>query len=224
MRCRQVKALLPAHFNKELCESDRRALEMHLAACPSCYAHWRKLYRAELWLLQAAQHAQSKHGPSASFTASVLASIAARQQQSSAGQSAPSGASEAQQAVQRTGGRTAATLPPGSWFGLDASLPGIWSLSPRMMLSGALLVLVPVMVAVITLGILLTQPALATQAFVGVTDVLASVIAGLYSLLKTVSVLADNQLLLAGVAAGYVALALLWFRLMRHSAREEVES
>jgi hypothetical protein len=38
------------------------------------------------------------------------------------------------------------------------------------------------------------------------------------------SALADNQLLLAGVATSYVSLALLWFYLMRHHEPEEVES
>src|SRR5215467_3043621 len=84
MRCRQVKGMLPAHFNKELSEGDRRVLEAHLAACSSCHTQWRSLYRAELWLTRASEQSQVKRTLSVDFTASVMAAIATQQQLSSA--------------------------------------------------------------------------------------------------------------------------------------------
>src|SRR5579885_3650202 len=96
MRCRQVKGLLPAHFNKELSEADRRALEAHLAACTACHTHWRRLYRAELWLIRASAQSQTKRGPSVDFTASVMAAIVMQQQRATANQTASEAASEVQ--------------------------------------------------------------------------------------------------------------------------------
>jgi hypothetical protein len=225
MRCRQVKGMLPAHFNKELSEADRHILETHLAACSSCHTHWRNLYRAEVWLVRASQQTPVKRGPSGDFTASVMASIVARQQQSAAGQQTRRGDTSAQH-VQYGEGQAPFLLPFGPWFNWEASPLGIGTPSTRMLLSSALLILLPVMVGVIAFGVLLTQPALASLLFVWVTTALANVVAGLYSFIGAVSTLADNQLLLAGVAVGYVALAVLWFRLMRHPSvgREEVES
>ncbi len=225
MRCRQVKGMLPAHFNKELSEADRRILETHLAACSSCHTHWRKLYSAEVWLVRASQQTSVKRGPSVDFTASVMASIVARQQQNAASQQAQPGGAPARN-VQQDEGQAPFLLPLGPWFNWEANPPGIGNPSTRVLLSSALLILLPVMVGVIAFGVLLTQPALAGQLFVWVTTALANVVAGLYSFIGSISALADNQLLLAGVAAGYVALAVLWFRLMRHPAavREEVES
>ncbi len=229
MRCRQVKGLLPAHFNKELSEGDRRVLEAHLAACSSCHAHWRRLYRTELWLTRASQASQLKRGPSADFTASVMAAIVVQQQKSLAQQSAQ-GEGQAGAAAQIDAGQAGMILPPGPWAGWNASLPGAWRASPRIVLSGALLAILSVMVGVVAAGVLLTQPGLADQVFTGATRALAGLAAGISSLVATLSVLADNQLLLAGVAVGYVALAVLWFRLMRHheyerhQGYEEVES
>jgi hypothetical protein len=86
------------------------------------------------------------------------------------------------------------------------------------------------MVGVIAVGVLLTQPTLAEQVFTGATQALAGLAAGISSIVTTLSALADNQLLLAGMAVGYVALAVVWFRLMRHQEferhprYEEVES
>jgi hypothetical protein len=225
MRCRQVKGLLPAHFNKELSEGDRRALEAHLAVCSPCHAHWRRLYRAERWLTRASEQSLMKRGPSADFTASVMAAIVARQQHGSANQAGQTEAPPVQ-AIQVDEEHAHVMSPLGPWSVWNASLLGVWRTSPRMALSGVLLILLSVMVGVVALGVLLTQPALAGQALAGGAQMLADAVAGVYSLVASLSVLANNQLLLAGVAAGYVALAALWFRLMRHHEyeREEVES
>lgn len=218
MRCRQVRGLMPAHFNKELSEADRRALEAHMAECSACHKHWRSLYRAEVWLLRASQQAQSMRGPSTDFTASVMASIVVRQQQAAQSSTPPI------QHLRYEQEASPLIFPLGSWFGWEANPLGMGNLSSRMLLSGALLVLIPVMAAVIFIGVLLTQPALASQVFGAVTNALASVVSGAYSLVTRIATLANNQFLLAGVAAGYVALALLWYRLMRQPGREEVES
>lgn len=229
MRCRQVKGLLPAHFNKELSDGDRRVLEAHLAACSSCHAHWRRLYRAELWLTRASEQSQIRRGPSVDFTASVMAAIVMQQQKSAAPQSA-SGEGREGQAAQLDEGQAGVIPPPGPWVGWNISLQGAWRTSPRVVLSGALFAVLSVMVGVIAVGVLLTQPALADQLYTGATRALAGLAAGISSLVTTLSVLANNQLLLAGVAVGYVALAVLWFRLMRHheyerhQGYEEVES
>lgn len=229
MRCRQVKGLLPAHFNKELSEGDRRALEAHLAACPSCHTHWRRLYRAELWLTRASAQSQMKRGPSVDFTASVMAAIVIQQQRTAANQSAQGAAREVQ-APPGDESQAGVAPPLGPWVGWNASLLGVWRPSPRVVLSGALLAIFSVMVGVVAVGVLLTQPALSDQIFRGATQMLAGLAAGISSVVTTLSALADNQLLLAGVAVGYVALAVLWFRLMRHHdyerypAYEEVES
>lgn len=229
MRCRQVKGLLPAHFNKELSEADRRLLEAHLAACSSCHAHWRRLYRVELWLTQAPAQSPIKHSPSVDFTASVMAAIVLQQQKNAAHSDAPGIAPAARPA--QLDDETPGVIPPlGPWVGWNANLSGLWRPSTRVVLSGALLAIFSVMVGVIAVGVLLTQPALAAQVFTGATQALASLAAGISSLVNTLSVLADNQLLLAGVAVSYVALAVLWFRLMRHQEYErhpryeEVES
>lgn len=228
MRCRQVKGLLPAHFDKELSEGDRRALEAHLAACSSCHTHWRRLYRAELWLTRASAQAQTQRGPSVDFTASVMAAIVMQQQKSSVAQNAL-GAAPERQTSRLEENQAGVILPLGPWAGWNGSLLGVWKTSP-MVLSGALLAILCVMVGVVAGGVLLTQPVLQAQVFAGATQLLASVAAGIASLVATLSVLADNQLLLAGVAVGYVALAVLWFRLMRHQEHErypryeEVES
>jgi anti-sigma factor RsiW len=229
MRCRQVRGMLPAHFNKELSEADRRVLETHLATCSACHTHWRSLYRAEVWLTRASS-AQTplKRGPSVDFTASVMAAIVLQQQKSVA----PPGVQESQQAQEERleAGQAGAISPLGPWVGWNPSLQGVWRPSTRVVLSGALLVMLSVMVGVIAVGVLLTQPGLANQAFTEVTQVLAGLAAGISSVVTTLSVLADNQLLLAGVAVGYVALAVIWFRLMRHQdyerhpGYEEVES
>ncbi len=223
MRCRQVKGLLPAHFNKELSEADRHLLEMHLAACSSCHAHWQHLYRAELWLTRASAASQIRRGPSANFTASVMAAIVMRQQQSATQQNAPGEGREVQ-AARVHEEQADVMLLPGPWIGWNAGLLGVWRSAPRLVLSGALLAILSVMVGVVAVGVLLTQPALADQVFTGVAQALAGLAAGISSLVTTLSVFADNQLLLAGVAVGYVALAVLWFRLMRHQGYEEVES
>jgi len=222
MRCRQVKGLLPAHFNKELSEADRRAIEAHLASCSACHTHWRHLYRAEVWLQRASTQSQVKRGLSVDFTASVMATIVARQQQSG---TEPGAQAEARvrQAAQAPEAQTSGMAPLGPWAGWDASLLGVWRTAPRMVLSGALLAVLSVMVGVVVLGVLLTQPALAAQVLAGATQALSGLMAGIYSLVSALSVLADNQWLLAGVAAGYVGLAVLWFRLMRHQEYEEVE-
>ncbi len=224
MRCRQVRGLMPDHFNKEISEADRRTLEAHMAECSACHKHWRNLYRAEVWLIQASQQAQSKRGPSVDFTASVMASIVVRQQQAAQSSTPPTQHLRSDSAV------SPLIFPLGSWFGWETTTLGAGNLSSRMLLSGALLVLIPVMAAVIFVGVLLTQPALASQVFGAVTNALANVVSGVYSLVARIAALADNQFLLAGVAAGYVALALLWYRLMRQPGREhqpgfeEVES
>ena len=224
MRCRQVRGLMPDHFNKEISEADRRMIEAHLAECSACHKHWRNLYRAEVWLMQMSQQAPSKHAPSVDFTASVMASIVVRQQQAAQPSTPPV------QQLRYDQEASPLSLPLGSWFGWEANPLGAWNLSSRMLLSGALLVLIPVMAAVIFVGVLLTQPALASQVFGIVTNALANVVSGVYSLITRIATLADNQLLLAGVAAGYVALALLWYGLMRQPGRErqpgleEVES
>ncbi len=224
MRCRQVRGLMPDHFNKEISEADRRALEAHMAECSACHKHWRNLYRAEVWLIQASQQAQSKRGPSVDFTASVMASIVVRQQQAAQSSPPPTQHLRSDSAV------SPLIFPLGSWFGWETTTLGAGNISSRMLLSGALLVLIPVMAAVIFVGVLLTQPALASQVFGAVTNALANVVSGVYSLVARIATLADNQFLLAGVAAGYVALALLWYRLMRQPGREhqpgfeEVES
>lgn len=223
MRCRQVKGLMPAHFNKELSEGDRRALETHLAACPSCHTHWRHLYRAELWLQRASESSQVRHGPSIDFTVSVMATIVARQQQSAANQGTGADA-DAEQAIQKDESQAPVISPLGPWSGWKVSLLGVWRPSPRMALSGALLVVLLAMVGVVALGVLLTQPDLAARMLGGGTQVLAGLVTGIYTLVSNLSILADNQFLLAGVAAGYVVLAVVWFRLMRHQEREEVES
>ena len=229
MRCRQVKGLMPAHFNKELSEGDRRVLEAHLAACSSCHAHWRHLYRAELWLTRASEQSQIKRGPSVDFTAAVMAAIVIQQGKSAAHPGAQGEVPEAQ-AARLDEGQPGVIPPLGPWVGWNASLAGVWRPSPRVVLSGALLAILSVMVGVIAVGVLLTQPALADQVYTGATQMLASLAAGISSLFTTLSVLANNQLLLAGVAVGYVALAVLWFRLMRHQeyerhpGYEEVES
>jgi anti-sigma factor RsiW len=222
MRCRQVKGLLPAHFNKELSEGDRRALEAHLAACSACHTHWRRLYRAERWLIHASAQSQIKRGPSVDFTASVMAAIVIQQQRTAADQGAQGAAREGQAAP--IGESQAGVTPPlGPWVGWNASLLAV-------VLSGALLAILSVMVGVVAVGVLLTQPGLSGQVFTGLTQALAGLAAGISSVVTTLSVLADNQLLLAGVAVGYVALAVLWFRLMRHHdyerypGYEEVES
>ncbi len=230
MRCRQVRGMLPAHFNKELSEADRRLLETHLAACSACHTHWRRLYRAELWLTRASSAPTPlKGGPSVDFTASVMAAIAQQQQKSAA----PAALEEPQEALEVRGGQGQAGVisPLGPWAGWNASLQGMWRPSTRVVLSGALLaMLLSVMVGVIAVGVLLTQPGLAGLVFTGVTRVLAGLAAGVSSVVTALSVLADNQLLLAGVAVGYVALAVIWFRLMRHQdyerhpGYEEVES
>lgn len=229
MRCRQVKGLLPAHFNKELSEGDRRALEAHLAACSACHTHWRRLYRAELWLTRASAQSQTKRGPSVDFTASVMAAIVIQQQRATANQAASEAARE-MQAPPGDESQAGVAPPLGPWVGWNASLLAVWKPSPRVVLSGALLAIFSVMVGVVAVGVLLTQPGLSDQVFTGVTQVLAGLAAGISSIVTTLSVLADNQLLLAGVAVGYVALAVLWFRLMRHHdyerypGYEEVES
>jgi anti-sigma factor RsiW len=211
--------LLPAHFNKELSEADRRTLEAHLAACPSCHAHWRRLYRAELWLTRAAEQSQVKRGLSGDFTASVMAAIVIQRQKSLTNQGTQGEAREGQ-APRIDEGRAGVMPPLGPWAGWNVSLLGVWRTSPRVVLSGALLAIFSVMVGVVAVGVLLTQPALADQIFTGATQVLASIAAGISSLVAALSGLADNQLLLAGVAVGYVALAILWFRLMRHHEYE----
>ena len=224
MRCRQVRGLMPDHFNKELSEADRRILEAHMAECPGCHKHWRNLYRAEVWLMQASQQTQSKRGPSVDFTAAVMASIVVRQQQAAQSSTPPT------QQLRSDSEASPLIFPLGSWFGWETTTLGAGNFSSRMLLSGALLVLIPVMAAVIFVGVLLTQPALASQVFGAVTNALANVVSGVYSLVTRIATLADNQFLLAGVAAGYVALALLWYRLMRQPGRErqpgfeEVES
>jgi anti-sigma factor RsiW len=228
MRCRQVKGLMPAHFNKELSEGDRRLLEAHLAACSSCHTHWRRLYRAELWLTRASEQSPVKRGPSEDFTASVMAAIVMQQQRLAN----PETQREAyEMPLPRLDEGQAGVIPPlGPWAGWNASLLGVWRPSPRVVLSGALLAIFSVMVGVIAVGFLLTQPVLAEQVYTGATKALAGLAAGVSSLVTTLSALADNQLLLAGVAVGYVALAVLWFRLMRHHeyehhpGYEEVES
>jgi len=229
MRCRQVKGLLPAHFNKELSEADRRLLESHLATCSACHAHWHRLYRVEIRLAHASEQSQIKHSPSVDFTASVMAAIVLQQQKSAANSAGQVAASETPSAQVDEG--QAGVIPPlGPWVGWNADLSGVWKPSTRLVLSGALLAIFSVMVGVIVVGVLLTQPALAAQLFTGATQALASLAAGISSLVNTLSVLADNQLLLAGVAVSYVALAVLWFRLMRHQeyerypGYEEVES
>lgn len=229
MRCRQVRGMLPAHFNKELSEGDRRVLETHLAACSSCHTHWRHLYRAEVWLTRASEQSQLKRGPSVDFTASVMAAIATQQQKSAANHSVQGDAREGQTA-QIEEGPAGVILPFGPWVGWNASMLSVWRTSPRVVLSGVLLAVFAVMVGVIALAVLLTQPALAAQLFAAGTQVLGGLAAALASLVAMLSVFADNQFLLAGVAVGYVALAVLWFRLMRHQeyerhqGYEEVES
>lgn len=229
MRCRQVKGLLPAHFNKELSEVDRRALEAHLADCSSCHTHWRRLYRAELWLTRASATPQSKCGPSANFTASVMAAIVIQQQKTIAEAGRQEEIREAQD-TRIEEGQVGVAPPLGPWVGWNGSLQGVWKPSPRVVASGALLAILSVMVGVIAVGVLLTQPTLANQVFTGATQVLAGLAAGIASVVAALSVLADNQLLLAGVAVGYVALGVIWFRLMRHQeyerhpGYEEVES
>jgi hypothetical protein len=213
---------MPAHFNKELSEGDRRALEMHLADCSSCHTHWRRLYRAELWLQRASDASQVRHGPSADFTVSVMALIAARQQNATAQDTQAE--ARAEQAIQKDESQAHVISPLGPWSGWNVSLLGVWRPSPRMALSGALLAVLSVMVGVFALGFLLTQPYLAARMLGGATQLLAGLVTGIYSFVSELSILADNQLLLAGVAAGYVVLAVLWFRLMRHQEREEVES
>ncbi|HLV99559.1 MAG TPA: zf-HC2 domain-containing protein [Ktedonobacterales bacterium] len=229
MRCRQVKGLLPAHFNKELSEADRRLLETHLATCSACHAHWHRLYRVELRLTRAPEQSQIKHGPSADFTASVMAAIVLQQQKSTANVARQEAAPEIP-STQGDEGQAGVIPPLGPWVGWNANLAGVWKPSTRVVLSGALLAIFSVMIGVIVVGVLLTQPALAAQVFTGATQALASLAAGISSLVNTLSVLADNQLLLAGVAVSYVVLAVLWFRLMRHQeyephpGYEEVES
>ena len=229
MRCRQVKGLLPAHFNKELSEADRRLLESHLAACSSCHAHWHRLYRVEIKLTHASSQSQIKHGPSVDFTASVMAAIVLQQQKSAANAAGQTISSEAP-SVQVEEGQVGVIPPLGPWVGWNANLSGVWKPSTRVVLSGALLAIFSVMVGVIAVGVLLTQPALAAHVFTGATQALASLASGISSLVNTLSVIANNQLLLAGVAVSYVALAVLWFRLMRHQeyephpGYEEVES
>lgn len=230
MRCRQVRGMLPAHFNKELSEADRRVLETHLATCSACHTHWRNLYRAEVWLTRASS-AQTplKRGLSVDFTASVMAAIVLQQQKSVA---PPGMQHEMQQAqdARLEEGQAGVVSPLGPWVGWNPSLQGVWRPSTRVVLSGALLAMLSVMVGVIAVGVLLTQPGLADQVFTGATQVLGGLAAGISSVVTTLSVLADNQLLLAGVAVGYVALAVIWFRLMRHQeyerhpGYEEVES
>jgi anti-sigma factor RsiW len=222
MRCRQVKSLMPAHFTKELSEADRRALETHLADCSACHTHWRRLYRVELRLQRASETSTVKHGPSADFTGSVMALIAARQQ-SATNQDMQTKA-RAEQAIQKDESQARIISPLGPWSGWNVSLLGVWRPSPRMALSGALLAVISVMVGVFALGFLLTQPDLAARMLGGATELLAGLVTGIYSLVSELSILANNQLLLAGVAAGYVVLAVLWFRLMRHQEHEEVES
>ena len=214
MRCRQVRGLMPDHFNKELSEADRRALEAHMAECPTCHKHWRNLYRAEIWLVRASQQGQSKRGPSVDFTTSVMASIVARQQQATQPSTPP------MQHLHYEQEASPLLLPLGSWFGWETNTLGTGNFSSRMLLSGVFLVLVPVMAAVIFVGVLLTQPALASQVFGAITNGLANVVSGIYSLVTHIATLANNQFLLAGVAAGYVALALLWYGLMRQPGRE----
>jgi Putative zinc-finger len=220
MRCRQVKGLLPAHFNKELSEGDRRLLEAHLAACSSCHTHWRRLYRAELWLTRASAQTQNQRGPSVDFTASVMAAIVVQQQKSHATQS-PRGETTERQAARLEENQAGVTPPLGPWAGWNGSLSGVWKTSPRIVLSGAFLAILCVMIGVVAIGVLLTQPVLAAQVFAGATQLLASLAAGIASLVAMLSVLANNQLLLAGVAVGYVGLAVLWFRLMRHQEHEQ---
>ncbi len=229
MRCRQVKGLLPAHFNKELSEADRRVLEAHLATCSSCHTQWRSLYRAEIWLTRASEQSQVKRSLSVDFTASVMAAIVIQQQKSSANGAMRGEVQEAQDAPLDES-QASMISPLGPWGGWNASLLGVGKPSTRLVLSGALLAILAVMVGVIAVGVLLTQPALANQVFFGATQALAGLAAGISSLVGTLSGLADNQLLLAGVAVSYVALAVLWFRLMRHQeyerhpGYEEVES
>ena len=223
MHCRQVRGMFPAHFNKELSESDRRTLEAHLGACSSCHTEWRTLYRVEIRLLRVSQSTQVRRGPSDDFTARVMLGITVSQQQGMAGQQAQSGTPLAPLSS-RNETYPPGILPFGSLFRWGTGTLGVWNPTPGLVLSGALLVLLPIMVAVLVFGLMLTQPSLATQVFVGGTNALASLAAGIYSLISALSVLANNQFLLAGVAGGYVALALLWFRLMRHPGHEEVES
>ncbi len=228
MRCRQAKALLPAHFDKELSEGNRRALEEHLAACHDCHVYWRRLYRVEHRLIRAAQQPAPAVRPRDDFTASVMHLIAARQQEGSLVNVSSAAASRAiahpsdQMTVEEL---HASPVPPlGPWSGWDASALGSWMLSSRVMLSGILAVLFAVMVTVVAVGVLLTQPALSTQALSALASLFSSIAEGFYGVVAMVSALADNQLLLAGVAASYVCLALLWFYLMRHHEPEEVES
>lgn len=228
MRCRQAKALLPAHFDKELSEANRRALEEHLAACHDCHVYWRRLYRVEHRLLHAAQQPAPATRPREDFTASVMHLIAARQQEGSLVNAAPTASSRAiarasdQMRVEEL--HSSPVPPLGPWSGWDASALGSWMLSSRVMLSGIFAVLLAVMATVVVAGVLLTQPTLSTQALSTLASLFASIADGFYGLVAMLSALADNQLLLAGVAASYVSLALLWFYLMRHHEPEEVES
>jgi anti-sigma factor RsiW len=227
MRCRQARALLPAHFEKELSEGNRRALEEHMAGCPRCHIYWRRLDRVEHRLMRAAQERLPAARPRDDFTASVMRSIAARQSEGIPGQAAPLAG---WQAIPRTPDQMLVeemhplpVSPLGPWSAWDASTLGSWMLSSRVMLSGILALLFAVMATVVAVGVFLTQPILSTQALNFLASLFSHIADGFYGLVAMLSTLADNQLLLAGVAASYVSLALLWFYLMRHHEPEEVE-
>jgi hypothetical protein len=228
MRCQQAKALLPAHFEKALSEANRRALEEHMAGCAKCHAYWRRLHRVEHRLLQAGQQTLPAARPKDDFTASVMHLIAVRQQEDHSMHAEPLTAAQtiphASQQRLAEEMRPSPMSPLGPWSGWDASTLGSWILSSRVMLSGILALLFVVMVTVVAVGVLLTQPALSTQALSALASLFSSIAGGFYGLVEMLSALADNQLLLAGVAASYVILALLWFYLMRHHEPEEVEA
>ena len=228
MRCQQAKALLPAHFDRELSEGKRRALEEHMASCSRCHAHWRRLHRVEHHLIRASQQTPPVSMPKADFTDSVMRAIAARQQEGVSVPIFPAAASRTispvsdQTLVEEMRPSPVSSLGP--WSGWDASALGSWILSSRVMLSGMLAILFAIMAAVVVAGVFLTQPALSTQTLDSLASLFSSIADGFYGLVAMLSALADNQLLLAGVATSYVSLALLWFYLMRHHEPEEVES
>ena len=228
MRCRQAKALLPAHFDKELSEGNRRALEEHMASCSRCHARWHRLHRVDHRLIRASQQTPVASVPKADFTASVMQAIAARQQEGASVRAFPVAASRAsapasdQMLVEEM--HPSPVSPLGPWSGWDASALGAWMLSSRVMLSGILAILFAVMAAVVVAGVFLTQPALSAQTLDTLASLFSRIADGFYGLVAMLSALADNQLLLAGVATSYVSLALLWFYLMRHHEPEEVES